>query len=84
MSGHAAADARLGTVAAGAGGEATGADGPVARCLALVRRIIGVPDYAAYVRHMAGHHPGEPVLTEDQFAEERLTAKYSRPGQRCC
>lgn len=60
------------------------AGGPVARCLALVRRIIGVPDYAGYVRHMAAHHPGEPVLTEDQFAEERLTAKYSRPGQRCC
>ena len=59
-------------------------EGPVARCLALVKRIIGVPDYEAYARHMAAHHPGEPVLTEDEFAEERLTAKYSRPGQRCC
>ena len=63
---------------------AAGSSQPVARCLALVKRIIGVPDYEAYVRHMAAHHPGDPVLTEDQFAEERLTAKYSRPGQRCC
>lgn len=52
--------------------------------LALVRRIIGVPDYDTYVGHMAARHPGQPLLTESEFAEERLTAKYSKPGQRCC
>jgi uncharacterized short protein YbdD (DUF466 family) len=55
-----------------------------ARATALVRRIIGVPDYDLYRRHMAACHPGQPMLTEHEFAEERLTAKYSKPGQRCC
>ena len=56
----------------------------VAHALSLVRRIIGVPDYDTYVGHMAARHPGQPLLTESEFAEERLTAKYSKPGQRCC
>lgn len=52
--------------------------------LALVRRIIGVPDYAIYCQHMAVSHPGQPLLSERAFDEERMTAKYSKPGQRCC
>ena len=60
------------------------ARGSFARVLATVRRIIGVPDYAAYVRHMSHHHPGLPVLSAGEFAEEQLQAKYSRPGSRCC
>ncbi len=55
-----------------------------ARVTALVRRIIGVPDYAAYKAHMQACHPDQPVLSEQEFAEDRLVAKYSRPGQRCC
>ncbi|MEA3245499.1 MAG: YbdD/YjiX family protein [Gemmatimonadota bacterium] len=55
-----------------------------ARVSALVRRIIGVPDYATYTAHMQECHPDQPVLSEQEFAEDRLAAKYSRPGQRCC
>jgi uncharacterized short protein YbdD (DUF466 family) len=55
-----------------------------ARVLALVRTIIGVPDYDRYRRHMAVCHPDQRLLSESEFAEERLAAKYSRPGQRCC
>ena len=55
-----------------------------ARATALVRRIIGVPDYDIYRTHMAACHPGKPMLDEREFAEERLTSKYSKPGQRCC
>lgn len=58
--------------------------GPFGRAMAIVRRIIGVPDYAVYLRHAAECHPGVEPLTEDEFLEERLEAKYSRPGQRCC
>lgn len=57
---------------------------PIARLSALVRRIIGVPDYATYLRHVTGCHPDQTPLTEDEFRDERLEAKYSRPGQRCC
>ena len=55
-----------------------------ARATALVRRIIGVPDYATYQAHMATCHPGQPMLNEQEFAEDRLLSKYSKPGQRCC
>ncbi len=75
------------SLAAGAGQPTTSASvagGWLARTGALVRRIIGVPDYDTYVRHMAVCHPGEAPLSERDFAEERMTAKYSKPGQRCC
>ena len=54
------------------------------RALAVLRRIIGVPDYDTYKAHMTAHHPGEPLLSLDEFSEERLKTKYSKPGQRCC
>jgi uncharacterized short protein YbdD (DUF466 family) len=51
---------------------------------AVLRRIIGVPDYEAYVAHVRAHHPGQEPLSERDFHREQLTAKYSRPGSRCC
>lgn len=61
-----------------------GARARLTHALALVRRIIGVPDYDTYVRHMAACHPGQAPLSARDFDEERMTAKYSKPGQRCC
>lgn len=55
-----------------------------ARVNAVVRRIIGAPDYMAYLRHMQQHHPECAVLSEAEFLDEQLTARYSRPGSRCC
>jgi uncharacterized short protein YbdD (DUF466 family) len=55
-----------------------------AQVTALLRRIIGAPDYAAYLRHVAERHPGCTPLTEQAFLEERLHARYSTPGSRCC
>ncbi len=52
--------------------------------LAIVRRVIGAPDYALYVNHMHAHHPECVVLSEREFERERLSARYSRPGSRCC
>ena len=46
--------------------------------------IIGVPNYERYRAHLAEHHPEREPLTEDAFVEERLTARYSTPGNRCC
>ena len=73
------------TVAARSGGALPRSAGPwFARASALVRRIIGAPDYETYVRHMVACHPGQRPLAEREFEEERLTARYSKPGQRCC
>lgn len=55
-----------------------------ARAVGAVRTVIGVPDYERYVRHMAARHPGCAVLTREQFAQQRLEARYSTPGSRCC
>jgi uncharacterized short protein YbdD (DUF466 family) len=56
----------------------------LARVNAVVRRIIGAPDYAAYVKHMSEHHPECQLLTQAEFLDEQLTARYSTPGSRCC
>ena len=56
----------------------------IARAAALARRVIGAPDYAIYCQHMAVSHPGQALLSENEFVEERMRDKYSKPGQRCC
>lgn len=54
------------------------------RVARVIRRIIGVPDYDAYVRHVRECHPEQQPLSERDFHREQLTARYSRPGSRCC
>lgn len=56
----------------------------IQRAAALLRRIIGAPDYAAYVAHVRTHHPGREPLGEREFVAERLSARYEKPGARCC
>jgi uncharacterized short protein YbdD (DUF466 family) len=49
------------------------------------RLMVGIPDYGNYVRHRETHHPGEPVMTYEQFYENRLQARYGKGKmQRCC
>ncbi|MDX2193777.1 MAG: YbdD/YjiX family protein [Gemmatimonadales bacterium] len=57
---------------------------PPVRLSALIRRISGMPDYATYVAHRLERHPGEPVLTEAEFYDDYLRARYGAPGARCC
>ena len=54
------------------------------RAAAVVRRVVGVPDYERYVAHVHECHPGTEPMSRRQFEESRLYDKYSRPGQRCC
>jgi uncharacterized short protein YbdD (DUF466 family) len=51
---------------------------------AIVRRIIGAPDYDRYVAHLRDHHPGATPMTYDEFARQQMADRYSRPGTRCC
>lgn len=53
----------------------------IARAL---RRIVGAPDYSAYLAHMRTHHPGTTLLSPRDFERQRLAARYDRPGSRCC
>ena len=52
-----------------------------ARVARIVRRIIGAPDYAAYLEHcrVVGH---EPRLSEREYVAEFFEAKGK--GVRCC
>ena len=52
--------------------------------LRVVRAIIGAPDYERYVAHMREHHPECQIATRDEFAQQRMESRYSRPGARCC
>ncbi len=65
-------------------GDAGKGESLLARCAAVVRRVIGAPDYAAYVQHVRTHHPEREPLGEEEFLAERLKARYERPGSRCC
>ena len=56
----------------------------IVRIIHTIRTIAGVPDYAAYRAHVASHHPECEPISESEFLEERLEARYSRPGNRCC
>ena len=51
---------------------------------AVVRRVIGVPDYDRYVAHVRSRHPEHPLPTREEFMRECLTERYNRPGSRCC
>jgi uncharacterized short protein YbdD (DUF466 family) len=50
----------------------------------VVRRVIGAPDYEAYVAHLRTCHPEAEPVSRDTFVRERMEARYSKPGSRCC
>ena len=54
------------------------------RAACILRRVIGVPDYDIYLAHLREHHPEAKPLTREEFTNQRLLDKYSRPGSRCC
>ena len=56
----------------------------LARVAATLRRIIGAPDYAAYVAHVRACHPEREPISEREFVTERLNSRYEKPGSRCC
>ena len=56
----------------------------IERAACVVRRVIGVPDYDIYVTHLRSHHPNVVPPTREEFINERLANKYSKPGSRCC
>ncbi|MEP6492377.1 MAG: YbdD/YjiX family protein [bacterium] len=54
------------------------------RAACIVRRIIGVPDYDRYLAHVRVAHPNAQPMTREEFTQERLVDRYSKPGSRCC
>jgi uncharacterized short protein YbdD (DUF466 family) len=50
----------------------------------VVRTVVGAPDYDRYVAHVRGHHPECEPISRDEFMQQRMESRYSRPGSRCC
>ena len=53
------------------------------------RQILGIPDYETYVAQRKITHPGEPVMSFEEFFRERQEARFAvcegRFGRfRCC
>ena len=56
----------------------------IRRAASVLRRIAGMPDYAAYVAHVTRCHPGRAVPTEREYFAEYLRARYDDGPTRCC
>lgn len=50
----------------------------------LVRTLIGAPSYERYLAHVSVAHPDDIPLGRETFIRQRMEARYSRPGSRCC
>ncbi len=51
------------------------------------RLMVGIPDYETYLEHRRTMHPGEPVMTYEEFFRERQDARYAvgrGKFNRCC
>lgn len=41
------------------------------------RLMVGMPDYQDYVAHRQSQHPGQPVMSYEEFFRERQSARYA-------
>ena len=54
------------------------------RIAAVLRTIVGVPDYDRYAAHMRAEHPGAELLSPAAFFTRRLSDRFEKPGGKCC
>ena len=47
------------------------------RAVQTARLMVGIPDYETYVEHRRKFHPGEPIMTYEEFFRERQEARYA-------
>jgi len=49
-----------------------------------LRLMVGMPRYDTYLAHRDVTHPGEPVMSYEEFFRERQAARYGGGQGRCC
>jgi uncharacterized short protein YbdD (DUF466 family) len=54
------------------------------RVLSGIRRIAGMPDYAAHVEHLRRCHPEAPIPSEREYYDDFVRARYGDGPTRCC
>jgi uncharacterized short protein YbdD (DUF466 family) len=72
-----------------AGTRGRGYEGAIERSLVLsflstIRRLAGMPDYAAHLEHLRRCHPECRIPSERQYYEEFIRARYTDGPNRCC
>lgn len=50
----------------------------------LIGDLMGDTHYRRYVEHLLRTHPGEPVLSEQDYWRMRHAAADANPSARCC
>ncbi len=50
---------------------------PLRRLREIARLMVGIPDYEVYVQHRRSVHPGEPVMSYEEFFRERQDSRYA-------
>jgi uncharacterized short protein YbdD (DUF466 family) len=58
--------------------------GVLQRALGILRRVAGMPDYAAHLEHLRRRHPDRPAPSEREFFEQYLRTRYGDGPTRCC
>ena len=56
----------------------------LARVAAVLRGMLGVPDYEGYLAHMRRYHAGAPLLSPAELLARRQRDRFERPGGKCC
>jgi uncharacterized short protein YbdD (DUF466 family) len=56
----------------------------IAACTAGFRRVAGMPDYEAYLRHLQAVHPDWPVPSEREYFALYVESRYGNGPSRCC
>lgn len=54
------------------------------QCLTTFRRVVGMPDYAAYLEHLARRHPDWPAPSQQEFFRLYIESRYGNGASRCC
>jgi len=56
----------------------------IAALATIIRRICGMPDYAAYCAHLQQAHPEQPLPTRRAHFDAYLRSRYADGPTRCC
>jgi uncharacterized short protein YbdD (DUF466 family) len=56
----------------------------LSRLHSALKQITGMPDYSRYLAHMAERHPDRGPMSEREFFEQYVNARYGDGASRCC
>ena len=52
--------------------------------VSALKKVFGMPDYAAYLEHCQARHAGDRVLSRSEHYAQHLARRYGNGPSRCC